>query len=181
VRVYDDDTTQLLKYWDDTFKYINKAKNENGKVLVHCKMGISRSASVVVAYAMKLHHWSLPRSREFVKKKRTCVKPNDNFLKQLEIYEGILDASRQRHNSLWRSVSESSLRRRTIVDRKGGGASAMSKIRNLLPSSSSSSSADNNETNNANQKPKSHPNSPTIDRPKSWSHNDRTYSNKLRL
>lgn len=26
VRVYDDDNTDLLKHWDNTYKYINKAK-----------------------------------------------------------------------------------------------------------------------------------------------------------
>lgn len=26
VRVYDDEKTDLLKHWDDTFKYINKAQ-----------------------------------------------------------------------------------------------------------------------------------------------------------
>lgn len=38
VRVYDDEKTDLLKHWDDTFKYITKAKNEGSKVsyrLVH--------------------------------------------------------------------------------------------------------------------------------------------------
>ncbi|XP_076244489.1 protein phosphatase Slingshot isoform X3 [Calliopsis andreniformis] len=46
VRVYDDEKTDLLKHWDDTFKYITKAKKEGSKVLVHCKMGVSRSASL---------------------------------------------------------------------------------------------------------------------------------------
>lgn len=32
VRVYDDEKTDLLKHWDDTFKYITKAKNEGSKV-----------------------------------------------------------------------------------------------------------------------------------------------------
>lgn len=35
VRVYDDEKTDLLKHWDDTFKYITKAKNEGSKVSYH--------------------------------------------------------------------------------------------------------------------------------------------------
>ncbi|XP_067120700.1 uncharacterized protein ssh isoform X1 [Centruroides vittatus] len=110
IRVYDDETTQMLQYWDKTYKYIAKVKNKGSKVLVHCKMGISRSASVVIAYVMKAYDWNLDKALEFVKNKRNCIKPNSGFLKQLEIYQGILDASKQRHNSLWRSKSETNLK-----------------------------------------------------------------------
>ena len=109
VRVYDDEATELLKHWDRTYKYIRRAVESGSKVLVHCKMGVSRSASVVVAYAMKARHWDLPQALRHVKERRACVKPNSSFMHQLEIYAGILDASRQRHNSLWRSKSETNL------------------------------------------------------------------------
>lgn len=72
-------------------------------------MGKSRSASVVIAYVMKAYNWSLAKSLEFVKKKRNCINPNDGFMKQLTVYQGILDASRQRHSNLWRSKSETDL------------------------------------------------------------------------
>lgn len=110
IRVYDDESTEILHYWDKTYRYIRRAKDEGSKVLVHCKMGISRSASVVIAYVMKAYDWNLDRALEFVKTKRGCIKPNSGFLKQLEIYQGILDASKQRHNSLWRSKSETNLK-----------------------------------------------------------------------
>ncbi|KAF8793186.1 Protein phosphatase Slingshot like protein [Argiope bruennichi] len=110
IRVYDDESTEILHYWDKTYRYIRRAKDEGSKVLVHCKMGISRSASVVIAYVMKAYDWDLQRALEFVKTKRGCIKPNSGFLKQLEIYQGILDASKQRHNSLWRSKSETNLK-----------------------------------------------------------------------
>lgn len=109
IRVYDDEATELLKHWDRTYKYIRAAVESGSKVLVHCKMGVSRSASVVVAYAMKARHWDLPQALRHVKERRACVKPNSSFMQQLEIYAGILDASRQRHNSLWRSKSETNL------------------------------------------------------------------------
>lgn len=110
VRVYDEDGTELLRHWDKTFKFIEKAKKNGSKVLVHCKMGVSRSASVVVAYAMKAYNWNLQHALEFVKNKRGCIKPNTGFMKQLETYQGILDASKQRHNTLWRSKSETDLK-----------------------------------------------------------------------
>lgn len=67
-------------------------REEGSKVLVHCKMGISRSASVVIAYVMKAKNWNLHKALTYVKNKRTCIKPNENFLKQLEVYQGILSA-----------------------------------------------------------------------------------------
>nr|CAI5820296.1 unnamed protein product [Callosobruchus analis] len=87
VRVYDDERTDLLKHWDDTFKYITKAKAKGSKVLVHCKMGVSRSASVVIAYAMKAYNWDFNTALKHVKEKRSCIKPNHSFLLQLETYQ----------------------------------------------------------------------------------------------
>lgn len=109
IRVYDDEKTDLLKHWDNTFKYINKARNEGSKVLVHCKMGISRSASVVIAYAMKAFNWNFEKALKHVKTKRSCIKPNNNFLNQLETYQGILDAMKNKEK-LQRSKSETNLK-----------------------------------------------------------------------
>ncbi|XP_064551106.1 protein phosphatase Slingshot isoform X2 [Drosophila montana] len=109
VRVYDDEKTNLLKYWDDTFRYITRAKTEGSKVLVHCKMGVSRSASVVIAYAMKAYKWEFQRALEHVKKRRNCIKPNKNFLNQLETYSGMLDAMKNKEK-LQRSKSETNLK-----------------------------------------------------------------------
>ncbi|KAL4710734.1 hypothetical protein ACJJTC_004379 [Scirpophaga incertulas] len=109
VRVYDDEKTDLLKHWDNTYKYINKARNEGSKVLVHCKMGISRSASVVIAYAMKAFNWNFDKALKHVKAKRNCIKPNTNFLNQLETYQGILDAMKNKEK-LQRSKSETNLK-----------------------------------------------------------------------
>ncbi|XP_016952670.1 protein phosphatase Slingshot isoform X3 [Drosophila biarmipes] len=109
VRVYDDEKTNLLKYWDDTFRYITRAKAEGSKVLVHCKMGVSRSASVVIAYAMKAYQWEFQQALEHVKKRRSCIKPNKNFLNQLETYSGMLDAMKNKEK-LQRSKSETNLK-----------------------------------------------------------------------
>ncbi|XP_033099533.1 uncharacterized protein LOC117103136 [Anneissia japonica] len=109
VREYDVETTYLLKYWDDTYKFIKNVKVAGSKVLVHCKMGVSRSASTVIAYIMKEYKWPLKKAFEFVKQKRKCIRPNSAFMNQLVEYQGILDASNQRHSQLWRSKSESSL------------------------------------------------------------------------
>lgn len=109
IRVFDEDSTDLLAYWNDTYNFITKAKKNHSKCLVHCKMGVSRSASTVIAYAMKEFRWSLEKAYKYVKEKRSVAQPNAGFMKQLAEYEGILDASKHRHNSLWRRNSESDL------------------------------------------------------------------------
>ncbi|XP_067362874.1 protein phosphatase Slingshot homolog 2 isoform X2 [Channa argus] len=116
IRVYDEEATNLLEYWNDTYKFITKAKKAGAKCLVHCKMGVSRSASTVIAYAMKEYGWNLDTAFDYVKERRAVTKPNPSFMKQLEEYQGILLASKQRHNKLWRSHSDSDLSdRRELV------------------------------------------------------------------
>ncbi|XP_026184123.1 protein phosphatase Slingshot homolog 2b isoform X2 [Mastacembelus armatus] len=109
IRVYDEEATDLLAYWNDTYKFISRAKKAGSKCLVHCKMGISRSAATVIAYAMKEYGWDLKKAFDYVKERRTVTKPNPSFMRQLEEYQGILLASKQRHNKLWRSHSDSNL------------------------------------------------------------------------
>ncbi|KAJ0004614.1 hypothetical protein NQD34_010828 [Periophthalmus magnuspinnatus] len=109
IRVYDEEATDLLAYWNDTYKFIARAKKAGSKCLVHCKMGISRSAATVIAYAMKEYGWDLNKAFDYVKERRSVTKPNPSFMRQLEEYQGILVASKQRHNKLWRSHSDSNL------------------------------------------------------------------------
>ncbi|GFN76842.1 protein phosphatase slingshot [Plakobranchus ocellatus] len=107
VRVMDVEESDLLKHWDKTYKFICKARNNNSKVLVHCKMGISRSASTVMAFLMKDRRWSVDEAFTFVKARRSCVQPNAGFMEQLNMYEGILTASNKR--DIFRSKSDQNL------------------------------------------------------------------------
>ncbi|XP_044294319.1 protein phosphatase Slingshot homolog 3 isoform X2 [Varanus komodoensis] len=99
VRLYDEENSQLLPYWKETYSFISSARDQGFQVLVHCKMGVSRSGSTVVAYAMKEYGWSLEQALRYVQERRPIVHPNPGFMRQLEFYQGILDASR--HSSLW--------------------------------------------------------------------------------
>ncbi|XP_041029828.1 protein phosphatase Slingshot homolog 3-like [Carcharodon carcharias] len=109
IRVYDEEGTDLLSQWEQSYRFILSARSSGSRCLVHCKMGVSRSASTVMAYAMKEYDWDLEQAYAYVKERRRVVKPNSGFLNQLRIYQGILNASKQRHNFLWRSCSEPDL------------------------------------------------------------------------
>jgi len=114
IRVYDEEATDLLRHFDTTYRFIREAKEKGGHVLVHCKMGISRSASVVISFMMKEYELELAQTLIRVKELRSVVNPNKSFIKQLEVYEGMLGAIRHRltycnRQLLTRSKSESSL------------------------------------------------------------------------
>ncbi|XP_072251899.1 protein phosphatase Slingshot homolog 3 [Leuresthes tenuis] len=119
IRVYDVEATDLLPYWTDTYNFINSARKSGQAVLVHCKMGVSRSASTVIAYAMKQQRWSLDVALAYVRDRRSIIKPNDGFMKQLQTYNGILNASQQRHSALWRRKSRDQ-RQKSVRTAKGG-------------------------------------------------------------
>ncbi|XP_005351721.1 protein phosphatase Slingshot homolog 3 isoform X2 [Microtus ochrogaster] len=97
VRVWDEESTQLLPYWKETHRFIEDARAQGTRVLVHCKMGVSRSAATVLAYAMKQYGWGLEQALIHVQELRPIVRPNPGFLRQLQTYQGILTASRQSH------------------------------------------------------------------------------------
>ncbi|XP_071509345.1 uncharacterized protein [Diadema antillarum] len=110
IRLYDMEVEDLLRHWDTTNRFLAKAKEAGSKALVHCKMGISRSASTVIAYAMKEYEMTLEEALRHVDERRPIIRPNKSFMKQLQIYEGILLASRNRRK-MFRSKSDSSLSR----------------------------------------------------------------------
>ncbi|XP_072495370.1 protein phosphatase Slingshot homolog 3 isoform X2 [Notamacropus eugenii] len=97
VRLWDEETEQLLPHWKETHRFIEAARTQGSRVLVHCKMGVSRSAATVTAYAMKQYNWGLEQALRHVQELRPIARPNPGFLRQLHTYQGILTASRQSH------------------------------------------------------------------------------------
>ncbi|KAG5831524.1 hypothetical protein ANANG_G00304600 [Anguilla anguilla] len=70
----------LSLYFKPAADFIHKAlKKKDCKVLVHCIMGMSRSATLVLAYLMLHHRLSLRSAIQKVVQKR-AVYPNRNFL-----------------------------------------------------------------------------------------------------
>uniref|UniRef100_A0A6B2LJR0 Protein-tyrosine-phosphatase n=1 Tax=Arcella intermedia TaxID=1963864 RepID=A0A6B2LJR0_9EUKA len=68
---------------DDALSFIDSAKAAQGRVLVHCRLGISRSASVVIGYLLRTTSKPLKAIWEDLRATRPIVKPNPSFLKQL--------------------------------------------------------------------------------------------------
>ena len=86
VTLTDTDDAEITPHLKSTIKFIEDALESNGKVLVHCGAGVSRSASVVIAYLM---HQGVDYQSAFnyVKTKRPCINPNRGFARQLQSYK----------------------------------------------------------------------------------------------
>ncbi|KAL0483076.1 hypothetical protein AKO1_014990 [Acrasis kona] len=76
--------------FEDAIEFIKEAVKNKQKILVHCTVGKSRSASFVLAYLMKEHSLNLKQAHELLVSKRNIIKPNDGFIKQLMLYESKL-------------------------------------------------------------------------------------------
>lgn len=63
------------------------ARAQENRVLVHCLAGMSRSATIVIAYLIATTPMTAGEATEFVRSKRRIVRPNYGFTKQLEQYE----------------------------------------------------------------------------------------------
>jgi protein-tyrosine phosphatase len=78
--------------YENIYRYFDTANNfiKQGPTLVHCYAGISRSASIIIAYLMKEKKMSLKQAVETLKKSRLVINPNVGFMEQLKDYEEYL-------------------------------------------------------------------------------------------
>jgi len=74
-------------YFDRASDFLELVRVNGGRAFVHCQQGISRSASLVIAYLISKQNMTLKDAYELVKAKRSLIRPNNNFLKQLARYE----------------------------------------------------------------------------------------------
>ena len=86
IRILDVPEMHIIPHFEEAFEFINKGM-ESGCVLVHCNAGISRAATIVIAYLMKTRNMTLTQAYGLVKEKRPVISPNSGFQVQLETYE----------------------------------------------------------------------------------------------
>lgn len=85
-------------------QYNMQNSNNQNRVLVHCAMGRSRSATMVIMYLMRKYQieWSL--AFDIVKHRREIVDPNEGFISKLKEYEG--KQYKLRRLSMFKSTSK---------------------------------------------------------------------------
>ncbi|CAD8173745.1 unnamed protein product [Paramecium pentaurelia] len=92
IRIDDADFVNLSKYFEEAIDFIDINRQQTN-VLVHCHAGVSRSATIVIAYLMKTQNMSLEQAFKHVQNQRRIVNPNPGFMRQLKQYESKLQGS----------------------------------------------------------------------------------------
>ena len=78
---------RLADVESEAFEFIDAALAQSrGKVLVHCTMGVSRSASVVMLYLMRREALSFRAAHDLVCSKRPCIDPNASFRYVFDVF-----------------------------------------------------------------------------------------------
>lgn len=85
VDVKDISGADILSHLDKTVTKMNDflTKNKDKGIFVHCFMGSSRSATIVIAYLIKYQNYRVRDAINYVKEKRCVVNLNVDFFNQL--------------------------------------------------------------------------------------------------
>ncbi|XP_041864543.1 uncharacterized protein si:dkey-175m17.7 [Melanotaenia boesemani] len=88
----DNSKQNLRQYFEEVFEFIEEAYQSGQGVLVHCQAGVSRSATIVIAYLMKHTLMTMTDAYKYVRSRRPVVSPNLNFMGQLLEFERDLNS-----------------------------------------------------------------------------------------
>jgi len=84
---------KISEFFDECCDFIELALQGNGRILVHCLMGMSRSVTMVLAYLMRNKKMWAVDALQTVLDHRSTVRPNDGFLRQICEYDQKLHAT----------------------------------------------------------------------------------------
>ncbi|XP_048399168.1 dual specificity protein phosphatase 1 [Stegostoma tigrinum] len=87
IPVEDSHKADISSWFIEAIEFIDSVKNTGGRVFVHCQAGISRSATICLAYLMRANRVKLDEAFEFVKQRRSVISPNFSFMGQLLQFE----------------------------------------------------------------------------------------------
>jgi protein-tyrosine phosphatase len=85
--LHDSEQESILPAVERGHQFIEDAKRNGKSVLVHCELGISRSASVVLSYLMKYHNMTFKQAWQHTKERRRIILPNHGYMRQLQAFE----------------------------------------------------------------------------------------------
>lgn len=84
IDVVDRSYSNIEIYFNDANTFIENAINEGGNVLIHCQKGISRSATIAMAYLIMKKKYTYEDAYIKMKEARCCINPNLGFTQQLK-------------------------------------------------------------------------------------------------
>ena len=78
----------IEEYFSQGIEFLKNSKNNNdGNVFVHCQLGKSRSAAIIMAYMISEMKLNTNEAYKLLKKARSKIMPNLGFMNQLREYE----------------------------------------------------------------------------------------------
>jgi len=86
--VDENDEKSVRQFFDDCVKFIDSAKESNGRVLVYCNRGDCKGPCVCIMYLMKTLMWTWDEAAAYVKRARPVIEPYpalEEVAKQIEI------------------------------------------------------------------------------------------------
>jgi len=90
IQLTDEENSLLFPYFPEITDWLINAIQNKQNSLVHCRHGVSRSATIVVAVIMKLLKQTLQTTLDQIKIKHPSADPNPGFYNQLALWK-ILD------------------------------------------------------------------------------------------
>ncbi|KAK6620914.1 hypothetical protein RUM43_011213 [Polyplax serrata] len=87
VNVEDKPDSNILQWLDMVTDIVHQVKMAGGKTLIHCVAGISRSATLCLAYLIRYEDYSLHDAYLLLKSLRHTIRPNSGFFGQLIEFE----------------------------------------------------------------------------------------------
>ncbi|CAO3651183.1 unnamed protein product [Cunninghamella blakesleeana] len=80
--LYDDGIDSIKSSYEETMAFIDEAYNQGTKCLVHCRVGVSRSATVTICYLMHRFKMNLADAYIYVRTRRlnVIIQPNLKFM-----------------------------------------------------------------------------------------------------
>lgn len=80
--VADESGADIRQHFDPMYDFVEKARKEGGRVLVHCGAGASRSATLCAAYLMRVRGWNAKQTLKLVPDVGMMVAESLMFLKR---------------------------------------------------------------------------------------------------
>ncbi|GBG32054.1 Dual specificity protein phosphatase [Hondaea fermentalgiana] len=86
--------TPLAKFIPSAAFFIQDCLDNGGRVMVHCRKGISRSVSIVAGYLMYERGANLVEALTLIRRRRKVADPNVWFVEDLKLYQMKLELDR---------------------------------------------------------------------------------------
>lgn len=90
VNVEDNNEEDITPFFSQVFEFLTSTEDgdlKDKRVLIHCRVGVSRSATLLIALLMRQYAMTLREAFDLVKSRRPKIQPTDYFTDALIKYE----------------------------------------------------------------------------------------------